>query len=103
MNQLSFQQKLWVPLLCSLVCITVIFVVHAFQTRELRFEERKNELRHIDDAGLSIVKQFSDKAASGAMSREDAQKHALELIRGLRNLAQRPAASRSRRGTWRSW
>lgn len=91
------------PLLCSLLCITVIFVVHAFQTRELRFEERKNELRHIDDAGLSIVKQFSDKAASGAMSREDAQKHALERIRGLRNLAQRPAASRSRRGTWRSW
>ena len=84
MNKLSFQQKLWVPLLCSLLCITVIFVVHAFQTRELRVEERKNELRHIDDAGLSIVKQFGDKAASGAMSRDDAQKQALELIRGLR-------------------
>ena len=84
MNKLSFQQKLWVPLLCSLLCITVIFVVHAFQTRELRFEERRNELRHIDDAGLSIVKQFGDKAASGAMSKDDAQKQALALIRGLR-------------------
>jgi methyl-accepting chemotaxis protein len=84
MNRLSFQQKLWVPLLCSLLCITVIFIFQAVQTRTLRFEERKNELRHIDDAGLSIVKQFGDQAAAGTLTKEAAQKQALALIRGLR-------------------
>ena len=84
MNKLSFQQKLWVPLICSLLCITAIFLYETIQTRTLRFEERRNELRHIDDAGLSIVKQFGDKAAAGTMTKEEAQKQALALIKGLR-------------------
>jgi methyl-accepting chemotaxis protein len=84
MNKLSFQQKLWVPLICSLLCITSIFLYQTFQTRALRIDERSNDLRHIDDAGLSIVKQFGDKAAAGTLTKEDAQKQALALIKGLR-------------------
>lgn len=84
MNKLTFQQKLWVPLICSLLCITAIFLYETIQTRNLRIEERSNELRHIDDAGLSIVKQFGDKAAAGTMPKEEAQKQAMALIRGLR-------------------
>ncbi|MET0267731.1 MAG: methyl-accepting chemotaxis protein [Duganella sp.] len=84
MNRLSFQQKLWMPLICSLLCITAIFIYETFQTRALRFEERQNELRHIADAGLSIVKQFGDKAAAGTLGKEQAQKQALDIIRGLR-------------------
>ena len=84
MNKLSFQQKLWVPLICSLLCITAIFLYETIQARTLRIEERSNELRHIDDAGLSIVKQFGDKAANGSMTKEEAQKQAMALIKGLR-------------------
>ncbi|HWW71116.1 MAG TPA: methyl-accepting chemotaxis protein, partial [Duganella sp.] len=84
MKKLSFQQKLWVPLICSLLCITAIFLYETIQTRDLRIEERSNELRHIDDAGLSIVKQFGDKAAAGTMTKEEAQKQAMSVIRGLR-------------------
>jgi methyl-accepting chemotaxis protein len=84
MNKLSFQQKLWVPLICSLLCITAIFLYQTIQMRSVRIEERSNELRHIDDAGLSIVKQFGDKAAAGTMPKEEAQKQAMALIKGLR-------------------
>jgi methyl-accepting chemotaxis protein len=84
MNKLSFQQKLWVPLICSLLCITAIFLYETTETRTLRVDERSNDLRHIADAGLSIVKQFGDKAAAGTMAKEEAQKQAIALIKGLR-------------------
>jgi methyl-accepting chemotaxis protein len=84
MNKLTFQQKLWVPLICSLLCITAIFLFETIQTRNVRIEERSADLRNIDDAGLSIVKQFGDKAAAGTLSKEDAQKQAVAIIKGLR-------------------
>ncbi|WP_343732618.1 methyl-accepting chemotaxis protein [Duganella sp.] len=84
MNKLSFQQKLWVPLICSLLCITAIFVFETIQTRDIRVEERKNDLRNLDDMALNIVKQFGDKAAAGTLSKEEAQKQAMDVIRALR-------------------
>ncbi|NVM78991.1 methyl-accepting chemotaxis protein [Duganella sp. SG902] len=84
MNKLSFQQKLWVPLICSLLCITAIFVFETIQTRNIRLEERKNDLRNVDDMALNIVKQFGDKAAAGTLSKEEAQKQAMDVIRALR-------------------
>jgi methyl-accepting chemotaxis protein len=84
MNKLSFQQKLWVPLICSLVCITAIFLFETIQTRNVRMEERQADLRNMDDMAISVVKQFGDRAASGALTKEEAQKQAMDLIRGLR-------------------
>ncbi|MHA4868421.1 methyl-accepting chemotaxis protein [Duganella sp. PWIR1] len=84
MNKLSFQQKLWVPLICSLVCITAIFLFETIQTRNVRMEERQADLRNMDDMAISVVKQFGDRAASGALTKDEAQKQAMDLIRGLR-------------------
>jgi methyl-accepting chemotaxis protein len=84
MNKLTFQQKLWVPLICSLLCITAIFVFETFQTRTVRVEERKADLQNMDDLAISILKQYGDKAAAGTLSKEEAQKQAMDLIRGLR-------------------
>jgi methyl-accepting chemotaxis protein len=82
--KLSFQQKLWVPLLCSLVCIAAIFIFDAIQLRDVRVEERKNDLKDVDEAGLSVVRHFGDLAQSGALAKADAQKQALAVIKGLR-------------------
>ena len=38
MNTLSFKQKLWIPLVCSLLCIAIIFVYNAFEVRKIRIE-----------------------------------------------------------------
>ncbi|MYM70379.1 methyl-accepting chemotaxis protein [Pseudoduganella sp. FT55W] len=84
MNKLSFQQKLWVPLICSLLCITAIFLFETIQTRNVRMEERQADLRNMGDLALNIVKQFGDKAAAGTLSKEEAQKQAMDVIRGLR-------------------
>jgi len=84
MNKLTFQQKLWVPLICSLACITAIFLFETIQTRNVRIEERSNDLRNVGDMALNLVKQFGDKAAAGTLSKEEAQKQATEVIRNLR-------------------
>ena len=84
MNTLSYQQKLWVPLICSLLCITAIYLFETIQTRNVRVEERSADLRNLDDMALNIIKQFGDKAAAGTLSKEEAQKQAIEIIRNLR-------------------
>ena len=36
MSKLSFRQKLWLPLVISLVALTLISVFNAYQAREIR-------------------------------------------------------------------
>ena len=84
MKKLTFQQKLWIPLLCSLLCITGIFIYNALQTRTLRIEERSNDLSNIGDMGLSIVKMYGELADTGKMSKEEAQKQAIATVKALR-------------------
>jgi methyl-accepting chemotaxis protein len=83
-NRLTFQQKLWVPLVCSLLCIMAIFIVDAFHARDVRMEERSNDLRNIIDGALSIVKGYDAQVASGALSKEEAQTRAKSVIRSMR-------------------
>ncbi len=84
MKKLTFRQKLWVPLICSLLCICAIFIFDAVQTRNLRIEERGNDLRNICEVSLSIVKSYGDKAQAGTMSKEDAQSQASAILKTMR-------------------
>jgi methyl-accepting chemotaxis protein len=83
-STLSFRQKLWIPLICSLLCITGIVAFDAIQTRNIRIEERRNDLTNIDDVGLNVVKYFGALADSGALTQQEAQKEAMSAIKGMR-------------------
>ena len=84
LNKLNFQQKLRLPLICSLLCIAAIFIFDAVQTRNVRIEERSNDLHNIVDVGLSIVRQYGDRAEAGTLTREEEQKQAIAAIKGLK-------------------
>jgi len=84
MNKLSFKQKLWIPLICSLLCISIIFVYNAFEVRKIRIEERSADITNAADLGLGAVKMFGELAASGALSTAEAQKQALAVIKSMR-------------------
>ena len=84
MKKLTFQQKLWIPLLCSLVCIGGISLYDGLQTKQLRVDERMRDLSNIDDSALSIVKQYGDMAQSGALTIDAAKQQAIARIKGLR-------------------
>jgi methyl-accepting chemotaxis protein len=82
--KLSFVQKLWLPLILSLLCLVAISIYNAYQTREMRLEERKADLQHTSEIALSAVKTFGDQAAAGSMPVAEAQKRALDSVRNMR-------------------
>ncbi|WOD13351.1 methyl-accepting chemotaxis protein [Paraburkholderia kirstenboschensis] len=82
--KLSFVQKLWLPLMLSLLCLAGISVYSAYQAREMRLAERKADLKHASEIALSAVKTFGDQAAAGSMPVAEAQKRAMDSVRNMR-------------------
>ena len=82
--KLSFAQRLWLPLILSLLGLAGISIYNAYQTREIRLEERKADLRHASEIALRVVKTFGDQVAAGTMSLAEGQKRAMDSIRNMR-------------------
>jgi len=84
MGQLSFNKKLWLPLVLSLIALLAISIFSAVMVRNIRLEERKADLTNIGQTALSLVKGYGALADSGTLSKEDAQKRAKQAIKSLR-------------------
>jgi methyl-accepting chemotaxis protein len=82
--KMSLVQKLWLPLILSLLCLAGISIQDAYRTRDLRLEERKADLVHASELALSVVKTYGDQVAAGAMSETEAKKRAMDSIRNMR-------------------
>ncbi|MGF6721841.1 methyl-accepting chemotaxis protein [Paraburkholderia sp. GAS41] len=82
--KLSFVQKLWLPLILSLVCLAGISVYNAYQTRATRLDERQADLKHATEIALGVVKTFGDEAAAGTIPVAEAQKRAMDSVRNMR-------------------
>ena len=84
MPRLSFRQKLWLPLVVSLVVLLAVSVCAAALLRSTRIDERKRDLVNVAHVGLSIVQEYAALASSGALSEADARKEALARLREVR-------------------
>jgi methyl-accepting chemotaxis protein len=84
MKTLTFAQKLWLPLFLSLACLTTITGFDAWSLRQVRIEERENDLANNADNVVSLIRQYADLAQHGALTLDAAQKEALERIKGMR-------------------
>lgn len=82
--KLSFIQKLWLPLILSLSSLAGISIYDAYQTREMRLNEREADLKHASELALSVVKTLGDQAAVGAMPVAEAKRRAMDSIRNMR-------------------
>jgi methyl-accepting chemotaxis protein len=82
--KLSLVQKLWLPLILSLLCLAGISIYNAYQTREVRLVERKADLIHASEIALSILKTYGDQVAAGSLPVAEAQKQAMDRIRNMR-------------------
>jgi methyl-accepting chemotaxis protein len=82
--KLSFVQKLWLPLILSLLCLAGISIFNAYQTRETRLEERKADLKHASEVALSVVQRYGDEVAAGTLPEAEAQKQAMDSLRHIR-------------------
>lgn len=84
MHRFSFTQKLWLPLVVSLVALLVVSVSAAWLSRQTRIDERKNDLVNVAHVGLSIVKEYAALTQNGTLTEADARKQALERLRHIR-------------------
>lgn len=82
--KLSFQQKLWIPLAVSLATLLAVSCIAAYQTRQVRLEEKKADLIHASELAKSVLEEFSHRAETGAISVDQAKKDALDIIRNMR-------------------
>jgi len=82
--KLSFVQKLWLPLILSLLCLAGISIYQAYRTKETRLDERKADLTHATELALSVVKTFGDQVAAGSMPEAEARRRAMDSIRNMR-------------------
>ena len=82
--KLSFKQRLWTPLVISLIALLALSIFNAYQARDIRVEERKKDLVNVAQVAMSTIKEYGELAKSGAMSKEDAQKAALLRVKNMR-------------------
>ena len=84
MNKLSFTQKLWLPLLISLLALFAVSVFNAYQARQIRLDERKSDLINVSHTAMSVIKEYGALAASGALGKSEAQQQALARLKAMR-------------------
>ncbi|MDG0066990.1 methyl-accepting chemotaxis protein [Burkholderia sp. IO2] len=82
--KLSFKQRLGLPLVLSLFCLMLLSVMDAYRNRDVRLEERKSDLVHATQIALATIEFYAKRADAGELSAEQAQKQAMDVIRGLR-------------------
>ena len=82
--KLSFRTKLYLPLVLSWLCLSVMAILHVYESNTQRLEERKIALRFATDVGMSTVKEYAELASSGAMSVAEAQQQALKRLKSMR-------------------
>jgi methyl-accepting chemotaxis protein len=84
MLNLSFKQKLWLPLACSLLCLGAVVLFDALQLRGTRVEERQRALAELNDAAGSVVRRFAAAASAGRLDERTAQQQAMQVLDSLR-------------------
>jgi methyl-accepting chemotaxis protein len=71
-------------LVLSLVSLTAIAARDAWSLHDVRFRERRNDLANNADNVVSLVSQYAELERRGALTRDAAQREALERIKGMR-------------------
>ncbi|MFM0593505.1 methyl-accepting chemotaxis protein [Paraburkholderia dilworthii] len=82
--KLSFVQKLWLPLVLSLLSLAGMSIYNAYEGRAAQLEDRKLDLVHASEIALSVVKTYGEAAAAGKLPEAEARKQAMDKIRAIR-------------------
>ena len=84
LNRMRVVHKLWLVVGIALVGLALYSAVNALAHRDSMFEDRKIKTQHVVETAWGVLKRFHALEQSGAMSREEAQKGAVEMLRGFR-------------------
>jgi methyl-accepting chemotaxis protein len=83
LRNLPISRRLWLILLSSIAMLLLLAGLMLRQTHADLYEAKALKTRHVVESAMGILRHFQGLEAKG-MSREEAQKQAMEVIRGLR-------------------
>lgn len=85
-NFASMKGRLTLSVLVALLGLILLGTFQVLHLRTQLLEDRKATLNAAIDIAMTTVKAFHDQETKGELSREEAQKHALAALRGMRYL-----------------
>jgi methyl-accepting chemotaxis protein len=83
LRTLPISRRLWLILLSSIVMLLVLAGLMLQQIHDGLYQAKALKTRHVVESTMGVIKYFHGLESSG-LAREEAQKQAMEAIRGLR-------------------
>ncbi|MBD9425382.1 methyl-accepting chemotaxis protein [Pseudomonas sp. PDM15] len=83
LRTLPISRRLWLILLSSIVMLLVLAGLMLQQIHGDLYKAKALKTRHVVESAMGVIKHFQG-LESGGLAREEAQKQAMEVIRGLR-------------------
>lgn len=81
---MTFSRRLWLPLVVSVVALILVSILDAWHAREIRIDERRQNLREVATLAASVVSEYHSLAKSGQIGEDVARHQALERLKGMR-------------------
>lgn len=82
--KLSFAQKLWLPLVLSLLCLAGLAVFSAVQIKQIQLNERRSDLQHVSQIAIGVIASLDEQVRQGKLSESDAKRLAIDSVRTMR-------------------
>jgi methyl-accepting chemotaxis protein len=84
LKNIRLQTRIFLLVSCSVLIAAAIVLVAFVQNRDSLYQARYDSLRQVTEVAHSTLRHYSGRAASGAMTQEEAQAAAKEAIRAMR-------------------
>jgi methyl-accepting chemotaxis protein len=83
-RSMSIAKKLAVPIVSAILGVAVLTALFLVSERALILQERKSSVQQAVETAHGILAHYNKQASTGAMTQADAQKKALDVLKGLR-------------------
>ncbi len=84
LRNLRIRQKLWIIIVVAVIGMMLLGGQAINELYQNLLDDRQIKTRHVVETTYNIIRYFGDQAESGAMAKEQAQKLAIEVVKGLR-------------------
>ena len=84
LRKMSISQRLWLILIVAVLTLVTLGVMMLKQIHGDLYQAKAQKTQHVVQTAAGVLTYYQGLEAAGSMSREQAQKQALQVIRGLR-------------------
>ncbi|MGR4043507.1 methyl-accepting chemotaxis protein [Pseudomonas sp. 910_21] len=84
LRKMSISQRLWLILIVAVLTLVTLGVMMLKQIHGDLYQAKAQKTQHVVQTAAGVLNYYQGLEAAGSLSREQAQKQALQVIRGLR-------------------